>query len=229
MRILLVAATICLIPPARARSQSAEARAAERSLAWVDDADPAAMFADSSRAGHAHFLAVCGYACVTPGVGSLTYAHCYRRSASVVTIDRTGDVIESDRHAALKRKAAELAERYNALTVAALDARGRRDCPAAERWDEYWRALNAVADAIPARPYRSFVLVVEDRAFATSDFQLHVQEERHLIPALRERTCALAPRFGIARRVRFVVTSGNINDHPKAHAPFTCLGGAVAD
>jgi hypothetical protein len=227
MRILRKLALVLLILLAAA-GLFAYVHSPERQLAWLDRADPAAMAADSARTGRAHFLAVCGYACATPGVGTLTYARCYAGAATVVTIDPTGDVVASRRHAALKEKAGAFAARYNALTLTALDRAGRRGCPAAERWDEYWRALDSLAAQIPARPNYSFVIALDEGRAARGDFQLHVQDERDDVAALRASACALAPRFGIDGRVRFALTSGDINDHPKAHPGFVCLRGVVA-
>ena len=204
----------------------------ELGLVWVESTTPAIMLADSTRAGHFHFLTVCGYGCEEPGLGALTYFHCYASAATKLTVDPTGDVIRSPRHGLLKDKVFRFAQQYNILLRAQLDSAGKRTCPASERWDDYWHAIDSVANRIPAHPYQSFVIAsvadTNDRGEVRGDFQLHVQDERDLSNATYYKVCALAPRFGITGRVRFDITTGNINDHPKRHPSFVCLRGTVA-
>lgn len=207
---------------------AARAQAPEQLLAWVDRADASRMFADSAHAGHTHFLVVCGYACYTPGLGAITRAHCYAGEATDVVIDPTGDVVMSARQDTLKAKAAALAEAYNRLTVADLDRRGLKQCPSGERWEDYWSALDSLAKTIPAHPYESFVLALTAGPRHHPDFQFHVQDARDLSAALAPTVCALVARYGIQRTVRFAVTTGNINDHPKVHPGFSCRAGRVA-
>jgi len=201
---------------------------AEHVLAWVESTTPAIMLADSTRAGHFHFLTVCGITCEEPGLGPLTYSHCYATAATTLTVDPTGDVLRSKRHGELKDKAFRFAERYNSLLRAQLDSAGKRGCSESERWDEYWHAIDSVARRIPAHPYQSFVIASVTNRNERGDFQLHVQDERDLSNVVYSRMCVLAPRFGITRPVRFDVTTGNINDHPKGHPSFTCSRGVVA-
>jgi hypothetical protein len=201
----------------------------ERKLAWVESADPVKMFADSSRLGHTHFLTVCGYSCFEPEIGALTYAHCYARAATKLTIDPTGDFIQSKRHAELKRQLFQFAKRYNVLVREELDRTGRRNCPAEERWDGYWRALDTLATQIPAHPFESSISATIVELRGRPDFHLHVPDERDLSREIYTRACALAPRYGIAGRVQFAVSTGNINDHPKQHPEFACVGGNLAD
>jgi hypothetical protein len=204
----------------------------ERRLEWVESTTPAIMLADSTRAGHFHFLTVCGFACEEPGIGALTYFHCYAGAATKLTVDPTGDVIRSQRHGQLKGEMYRFAQHYNILLRAQLDSAGKRTCPASERWDDYWHAIDSVAHRIPAHPYESFVIAsaadTNDRGEVRGDFQLHVQDEHDLSNATYFKVCALAPRYGITGRVRFDVTTGNINDHPKRHPSFVCLRGTVA-
>jgi hypothetical protein len=204
------------------------AQASEQTLAWLDKADPVVMFTDSTRLNRVHFLEVCGLTCETPGMGPLTYGHCYAQEAGVLRIDATGDMITSDRHAALKEKALAFAKRYNNLVQESLDSSGKRHCPTTEQWDKYWGALEKLAEQIPAHPYASFVLGIGDPAFSHADFQLHVQDPVDLSLALYRRACALAIDSGILRRVRFLVTTGNINDNPTEHPGFACSRGTVA-
>jgi hypothetical protein len=200
----------------------------ERKLAWVESADPVKMFADSSHVGHTHFLTVCGYSCFEPEMDALEYAHCYAGAATKLTIDPTGDVIQSKRQSQLKGELFQFAKRYNTLVRKELDRTGRRHCPVEERWDGYWLALDSLAKQIPAHPYESFVLATTMELRDRPDFQLHVQDERDLSREIYTRVCALSPRYGIVGRVRFAVTTGNINDHPRRHPEFACVGGNVA-
>jgi hypothetical protein len=223
MRALLLLIGIATAAAASpARGQTAD----ERQLAWVEGANPGKMFADSVRAGRLHLLTVCGLGCAEPGVGTLTYAHCYARAVDRVVVDGTGDVIHSRRHQELKERIRAFAEQYNALVLTELDRTGQRHCPAGERWDAYWDALNALAEAVPGR-YRSFVTAVVELGPDQPDFRLHIQDERELSAKLYGRACALAPRFGLRGRVRFEVTTGNINDNPRRHPPFSCVRGRV--
>jgi hypothetical protein len=222
MRLFAPFVVLLVLRPAVAQARQ------EQLLAWVEHADPVEMLADSTRAGHHHFLTVCGIVCFEPGIGPVTYAHCYAGVASTLTVDPTFDVVVSKRHGDLKDSVFAFAKRYNALLLKQLDAAGKRLCPSTERWDDYWRALDSLAATIPAHPYKSFVMAFGTPRSATSAFQLHVQDVRDLSPTIYERACALAPRFGIDGRVRFEVTTGNINDRPKHHPAFVCFRGAVA-
>lgn len=203
------------------------ARSPERELAWLDQADPAKAFAESSRAGRLHFVEVCGIGCISPGVGILTRALCYPTAGASVEIDTTGDVIVSPRHMALKNKAYQFAERFNALVLSELNRTGRRSCPETERWDAFFSALDSVAKRIPAHPNHSFVEAFVDLGDGRPDFQLHVQDEADLNASLSRTMCALAPSFGVVEPVRFRVTTGDINDHPKQHPDFTCMRGTT--
>ena len=202
----------------------------ESPLVWVESTTPAVMLADSTRAGHFHFLTVCGYDCWEPGLGGLTYFHCYASAATRLTVDPTGDVIRSRRHGLLKDKVFRFARQYNILLRAQLDSAGKRTCPAGERWDDYFHAIDSVVKGIPAHP--SVVIPstahTNNRGEVRGDFQLHVLDERDLSNAIFYKVCVLAPRFGITGRVRFDVTTGNINDHPRRHPSFVCLRGTVA-
>lgn len=223
MRIVLIG----LVALAAAVLSACAQKPIEQQLAWVEHADPAKMLADSMRAGRVHFLTVCGFACGEPAVGFATYAHCYARVAGKLTIDPTGDLIQSKREDELKEKLFVFAKQYNTLLRAELDRTGRRQCPGGERWDAYFQALDSLARQVPAHPYVSFVLALKDVGGDRPDFQLHIQNERDLSPEIYQRACALAPRFGIVGRVRFTVTTGDINDHPKKQPGFSCSRGVV--
>jgi hypothetical protein len=107
--------------------QSAAA-SVERQLAWVEAAKPEAMLDADARAGRQRFLSVCGYSCVVPGIGELTATRCYP-SVRVQTIEGTSDTILSERHAALVRRAAEVAAEYNTLAARALTTSRARAMP----------------------------------------------------------------------------------------------------
>ena len=208
--------------PARAQSDRGEA-----DLEWVVKAPaPARMLADSLRRGRVRFLEVCGIACFTPGVGSVTYYKCYAAVAGISRADPTNEVIVSQRHDELKQRAFRFVERYNALLLDTLNRSGKRKCPPGERWDDYWHAVNSLAHALPAHPNHSFVTATAAAGPSERDFELHIQDTRDVSPKIYGGFCALAPTFGI-RRVTFSVTSGNVNDHPTRHRGFTCLAGKV--
>jgi len=194
------------------------------SMAWLETADPVVMLRDSLAAHRVHFLQVCGISCFTPGVGLLTYEHCYKTAADIKTIDPTGDVIVSDRQDHLKRLAWRFANRYNQLLVKALDSRGARACPETEQWDSLWTALNDIARQLPREPNESFVMALPP---GPAQFQLHVQKAQYLARDLYAQMCRAATAHGIHGRVVFQVTSGNINDHPHTHNGFTCRDGRL--
>lgn len=203
------------------------AQGGARRLAWLATANPDSMFADSLRAGRVRFLRVCGYSCERPGIGELTYAHCYAMTVPTTTIDPTGDVAESTRHAELKAKAMSFAARYNALTKAEVDRRGLRRCPVRARWDDYWHALDSLAKEVPAPRYQAWVAATV-RGRAKYDFQLHVQDEPSVPRGVATRACALAPRFGILTKVRIRVTRGNV-EHPIELRVLACERGVLLE
>jgi len=197
-------------------------------LAWVRKADPARMVADDMRAGRVQFLQVCGSTCSTPGLGALTYAHCYRSTASTRVIDSTGSGIAPDAHADLKAQVARFAETYNRTLGTALDKSGKRTCGSKERWDDLWTAMNALARQVPQHPNATLIIAARDPGGSDDDFHLHVPDFVDLTRPLRERLCALVPQFGISGAVRFKVTSGDIKRQPVLWPYFRCLAGRVA-
>ena len=199
----------------------------EKQLAWVDTADVGRMLWTSGRQKRYEFLEVCGMACFTPGIGYLTYSHCYP-IARIHNVDRTYDVIESAEHHRLKTKAFQFAEAYNLAMVARLDSARERRCGDSERWDELWRAMADVGDSVPRHPYYTSVIAFGEPVLEQADFQLHVPDSVDLTPRLRAQLCELPPRFGIERPVRIRVTTGDINNNPREHASFRCERGRVA-
>lgn len=198
-----------------------------RALEWVEKTTPERMLADANRTGRLHFLTVCGFTCREPTIGGITYAHCYAAIPKVV-VDPTGDVVASRREGQLKDEVEEFAERYNTLVRTELDSAGRRTCPSGERWDDYFYTVDSIARLIPANPYVSYVAGLLSVGGGKPDFELHVYDERTLAPRLYRQLCALAPKFGLLRRVGFTVTSGDPNRDLRTHPGLACLNGDVA-
>ena len=207
--------------------ESPPPQSVERQLAWVDTAEVGRMLATTARGKRHEFLEVCGFACFTPGVGFLTYSHCYP-TASIRNVDRTFDVIQSAEHERLKDKASQFAEVYNLAMVARLDSARERKCNESEHWDELWRAMADVGDSVPRHPYHTSVIAFGKPGLDQADFQLHVPDSVDLTPTLRAKLCALTPRFGIENPVRVKVTTGDINNNPRQHPSFRCEHGRVA-
>jgi hypothetical protein len=201
----------------------------ERELEWVLQARPEHMLADSLARGRSQFLEVCGNGCMTPNVRLLTYHKCYSHAARVLRVDSTSHIIMSPRHGELKEQVYEFAKAYDSMLLDTLDSRGKRHCPPNERWDDYWHAIDSIAHAIPARPHQSFVLASTAVGHDARDFSLHVQDERDISNTIFAAICSLAPRYGLGGRITFSVTSGNINNHPKKHSGFACVGGVRSE
>lgn len=178
----LLVALASLFTGCSAESDSATSVVAiERQLSWVENVSPAAMLQEDTRVGRLRFLSVCGYSCRIPAVGAITAQRCYP-SVEVQKIEGTTDALASDRHAALVRRAAEVADQYNTLVVQSAALQGRSLCPVGANWDAAFRDLHAVIRA--AHP-----------GLSEADFTLMPREPKFLVVLPQE---VLSPRFEVS-------------------------------
>lgn len=161
---VLVSAS-CLCACTEKTGLPAEAKQAEERLAWVENVDPAKMFRDDGLSGKKRFLAICGFACVPAGVGSLTASICYPR-VRVEQIEGTSDMRLSQRHTDLINRATVVAKRYNTLVAEAEQRAGRYACNSKADWDSALGDLSAlVAYATSQQSERSVSIDPKNRVF----------------------------------------------------------------
>jgi len=197
---------------------------AEDPLDWVEHANPTDMVKRDIAAGRFRFLSICGYACELPGLGDLNYARCYSGSASVDTVQGTGDVIRSDRHQRLQGKAVAFASEYNQLIARKLDELGKRTCPVGEQWDALLHALSEhVARMTLERP-RAWVAASDEPDSRGHDFRIHSPGSSGVGETARVSICKIVVQYGIRRLVRFTETLGDVTT-PERTERFSCEGG----
>ena len=147
----VVLLVVCVLSLAACKDQapttSADAEAwLARELGWVEGADPVRRAADDRARKSYRFLSVCSLGCEIVGVSDVTLRMCYP-DVDVVMADKTTQAVQSDRHAALKRKARDFAETYNRLVVGYLKANGEGACPPQADWDAAFKEISAALSA----------------------------------------------------------------------------------
>ena len=201
------------------------APSANEPLDWIDHAEPAGMAKQDIAAGRFRFLSICGFACELPGVGHMTYVRCYAGSVRVETVDGTSDVIRSDRHLHLQRKALILASEYNQLIARKLDELGQRTCPIGEQWDAL---LVALTDYVKrAERSRAWVSAFDDPESRGYGFRIHSGRGSGVGEASRASICQIVSQHGIQRLVRFAETLGDV-ETPQKTERFSCKAGKLA-
>lgn len=196
-------------------------------LEWVDHAEPVAMAKQDIAAGRFRFLSICGYACELPGVGEMTYSRCYSGSASVEIVHGTSDVIRSDGHLRLRKKALLLASEYNELIARKLDELGKRTCPIGEEWDALHRALSDHVKRVTTERSHTWVSALDEPESRGYDFRIHSRDGSGVGNATRGSICEIVSQHGIQRLVRFAETLGDV-DVPKKIERFSCKAGKLA-
>ncbi len=199
---------------------------AEDPLDWVEHANPTDMARRDIAAGRFRFLSICGYACGLPGLGNLNYARCYSGSASVETVQGTGDVIRSDRHQSLQHKATAVASEYNELIARKLDGLGKRTCPVGEQWDALLYALSGYVTRMTSERSRAWVAASEKPEWRDQDFRVHSQDLTGVGETARASICKIVAQHGIQRPVRFTETLGEV-ETPQRTGSFSCEAGRL--
>ncbi len=200
---------------------------AEDPLDWIEHANPTNMAKRDIAAGRFRFLSICGYACELPGLGDLNYARCYSGSASVDTVQGTGDVIRSTRHLRLQHKAMAVASEYNQSIARKLDELGKRTCPVGEQWDALLHALSGQVTRMTAEPPRPWVAVSDKPESRGHDFRIHSHGLSGVGETARVSICRIVAEHGIQRLVRFTETLGDVTT-PQRTERFSCEAGRLA-
>jgi len=179
---------------------SAAAKEVERELAWVERANASSMYQADVAAGRQRFLAVCGYACMVPGVGSLTADLCFPRVA-VEQIKGTSDVRLSERHSTLIAQAWDVATKYNKLVAEGLSQQGRSSCPSNANFDAAFGDLRALVEAAhSSASERSLSMAAHEPVF-----RLVLPPEK-LTFSFEQAACGILSKHSLPSEVSLIVS-----------------------